>query len=1062
MNKLDLTQKKIKISVNQNLIDKVQPLDKKHLSNGFDPCELLLEEFRDVISWGYCFSYQFKNQHRREENFTCTDIICVDMDGGREIEDTLEDFIVKQYGSICYTTPSHSLDHHRFRVVFVLPHTLTDVKEVKSATRSLALRLGGDPSVSDGARMFYGSSGSDPSILGNSITEEFLVELIEDGKVIPQPQNMSPSAKSTTNRSKHKLDLNQQVKLSDGNLVVLKSITTKTSIHCPFHHDTNASSFVSFNKNNEMYHYCSTCQLTRWSGVKGSDFNFNDFEESVIGLEQRSSSFSKDFSKLQRLEPPLVDQSEDSYEVENITVQDQQYLEIKEAKGGITFIKSPKGTGKTEFLKNHVRSFTQRYQTFEEYEEDTYDEDKPIYHKDRRVLLIGHRQSLIGELCNRIGLNSYLEDRNYKEQEILVRKNRYGVCLDSLWRVSKDQYDLVIIDEVEQVLSHFLSDTIGSKRFRIFEIFSRLIRESKQTIVLDSDISWVSFNILTSLIRESDEDSELKSIFIHVNLFKKKDQTIRIFPSEGQIINQIKMSILDGKRIFVSSNSKRKTKQLDKLIQEMEDQNQISVPRIIVTSENSKSTEVQTFIKNVKQEILKYRVVLSSPSLGTGIDISFDNDSQEIDCVFGIYETQVNSHLDIDQQISRVRHPKEINAFISPRIFDFETEFGVVEEDIQSKFSEELPTSNFQIQQQDEKSEISSFIKMCSRIVSYSRHSMNNLKSNFLALKEYQGYSIEWIDYDSSSSKSGTQSLTKAKSAIEEEEINDILNADPLDLYDYVRYQDRISKLQLPVSKELSLKYKRTSIELFYQEPVNRELVKEDNNGEFRASINRFKSVTDQKELQFIKQRLENEFTAKEQKIRLFSIDDFSSGCFLLYELLNSSPILEGHDFCAETEFCSTDLADFSDIASKLEKFVETQLGLRTRKDIKQKPIQHLSKLVKLVGLEIEKSRTQKIKGKKTYFYKLNATKLNLILEILDRKQDLGLPSIGKNHNYDDKEVIERYGLSWIYLNEHYNFQYTKGQMNWLCAGYNEYGKLECQRTMDNHDKWADLHGLGG
>ena len=694
---MDLTQKKIKISVNQNLINKVQPKNKKHLSNDFDPYELLLEEFQEVISEGYCFSYQFKNHHRKKENFLCTDIICVDMDGGRELEDTLKDSIVKQYGSLYYTTPSHSPDHHRFRIVFVLPHTLTDVEEVKSATRSLAMRLGGDPSVSDGARMFYGSSGSYPIILENTITAEFLEELIE---VIPQPQNPSSSAKKTSNRSKHKLDLNQQVKLSDGNLVPLKSIKTKTVIHCPFHHDTNASSFVSFNKNNVMYHYCSTCQLTRWSGGKGSDFNFNDFEESVIGLEQRSSSFTKDFSKLQGLEPFIVDQSEDSYEVENITVQGQQYLEIKEARGGITFIKSPKGTGKTEFLKNHVPSFTQRYQTLEEYEEDTYDEDKPIYHKDRRVLLIGHRQSLIGELCNRIGLNSYLEDRNYKEQVMLVRKKRYGVCLDSLWKVSKDQYDLVIIDEVEQVLSHFLSDTIGSKRFSIFEIFSRLIRESKQTIVLDSDISWVSFNTLTSLIRESDEDSEPKSIFIYINLFKKKDQTIRIFPTEGQIINQIKMSILDGERIFVSSNSKRKTEQLDKLIADIEKEQQIDIPRMVITSKNSKSDEVQTFIKNVKQEILNYRVVLSSPSRGTGIDISFDNDSQEIDCVFGIYETQINTHLDIDQQLSRVRHPKEINVYVSPRQFDFETEFGVVKEDMQSKFLEELPESNFQIQTQ--------------------------------------------------------------------------------------------------------------------------------------------------------------------------------------------------------------------------------------------------------------------------------------------------------------------------------------------------------------------------
>ena len=160
------------------------------------------------------------------------------------------------------------------------------------------------------------------------------------------------------------------------------------------------------------------------------------------------------------------------------------------------------------------------------------------------------------------------------------------------------------------------------------------------------------------------------------------------------------MSILDGERIFVSSNSKRKTEQLDKLIADIEKEQQIDIPRMVITSKNSKSDEVQIFIKNVKQEILNYRVVLSSPSRGTGIDISFDNDSQEIDCVFGIYETQINTHLDIDQQLSRVRHPKEINVYVSPRQFDFETEFGVVKEDMQSKFLEELPESNFQIQTQ--------------------------------------------------------------------------------------------------------------------------------------------------------------------------------------------------------------------------------------------------------------------------------------------------------------------------------------------------------------------------
>jgi hypothetical protein len=44
--------------------------------------------------------------------------------------------------------------------------------------------------------------------------------------------------------------------------------------------------------------------------------------------------------------------------------------------------------------------------------------------------------------------------------------------LDSLWKVSEEKYDYVVIDEVEQVLSHFLSDTMRGNRAKTFKIFT--------------------------------------------------------------------------------------------------------------------------------------------------------------------------------------------------------------------------------------------------------------------------------------------------------------------------------------------------------------------------------------------------------------------------------------------------------------------------------------------------------------------------------------------------------------------------------------------------------------
>jgi hypothetical protein len=119
----------------------------------------------------------------------------------------------------------------------------------------------------------------------------------------------------------------------------------------------------------------------------------------------------------------------------NVSITRTDYLKLPVTlPEGVTFVKSPKGTGKTEEMKRIVEA------------------------ADGSVLLIGHRVSLIRQSCQRLALDCYLDFKGR------LGSDRMGICLDSLKRLrakgaGPKRFRTVIIDESEQVLSHFFSDT---------------------------------------------------------------------------------------------------------------------------------------------------------------------------------------------------------------------------------------------------------------------------------------------------------------------------------------------------------------------------------------------------------------------------------------------------------------------------------------------------------------------------------------------------------------------------------------------------------------------------
>ena len=121
---------------------------------------------------------------------------------------------------------------------------------------------------------------------------------------------------------------------------------------------------------------------------------------------------------------------------------------------------------------------------------------------------------------------------------------------------------------------------------------------------------------------------------------------------------------------------------------------------------------------------------MCSPSLGTGVDITFDGKAKEIDAVYGFFKTKINSHFDIDQQLARVRHPKCVNVWIAPAKYDFEIDNAVTRSDAAEKHSIDAGAP---------------ILDMAGEIISLQRSSKNDLRTNFINYKIDQNWKIELL-----------------------------------------------------------------------------------------------------------------------------------------------------------------------------------------------------------------------------------------------------------------------------------------------------------------------------
>ena len=133
----------MKLSINKKIINKNETHERSQ-AKGFEPVDVTPDEFAAYIANGFAFSYQFSGGHRKADNFICSDIIAADFDHGMTLDEAMADEFLVNNACILYTTPSHTPENHRFRIVFQLPRTITDKEELRLAQRGLVRRFPAD------------------------------------------------------------------------------------------------------------------------------------------------------------------------------------------------------------------------------------------------------------------------------------------------------------------------------------------------------------------------------------------------------------------------------------------------------------------------------------------------------------------------------------------------------------------------------------------------------------------------------------------------------------------------------------------------------------------------------------------------------------------------------------------------------------------------------------------------------------------------------------------------------------------------------------------------------
>lgn len=184
---------KMKLALNKTskkMKNKVYPVDMAQYTYCFRNFSLEPREFYAEVAidgYPFCIAELIEDEHdfchKKTENFVSCSVIAVDIDNTDldkywSYEEAVNDPFVIKNALFIYTTPSHTEEHNRFRIVFLLPETVTDKEKVIRLNKALSFKFSGDIALTSCVQSYFGSTNRKSIFFGNTFDTVDLEEMV--------------------------------------------------------------------------------------------------------------------------------------------------------------------------------------------------------------------------------------------------------------------------------------------------------------------------------------------------------------------------------------------------------------------------------------------------------------------------------------------------------------------------------------------------------------------------------------------------------------------------------------------------------------------------------------------------------------------------------------------------------------------------------------------------------------------------------------------------------------------------------------------------------------------
>jgi len=955
---------KVKVAINRGWKGKAIPFDDNipddhpdwerqgNISRSWFNVQIDLQELFAEIQQGHAVNAHLLtkdgeyvlNEHvgyRVNKDFVVSDVVLVDIDHGMTLDEALSHPFYQSYGTGAYTTSSHTSESHRFRLVFRTEDEIDNGRYMRLIRAGLNDIFGGDQKTVDAARAFFGNVGCWYELNEERfIPSKELLRLKKTGKNIIREESERKEVKNRelkkqryTASGMHYLDPDKPLYRNSGTPLYLHEIKGHmTGIYCPFHEPEQqgkGSEFVDVNAQGIPYLVCQKCApvigSSVWPRLDTTDVRF------IRKLKNKGDLFTE------------------------VDIYTRRYIQPIPQQDGVTLIRSPKATGKTYQLQHVVAEYKAQRKS---------------------VLLIGHRVQLLKSMAKKLELEFYKEQTHGGS----ISPAHYAICINSLPRISALQkpYDVVILDESEQVLQHLVGGTLSKeKRKHIVNLFYKHIQDAKAVYCLDADLGELTAEAIRDLrgaddsyyavLNEYTAGGSIKLYESRKNIISAAHEAIRATGPVIVISNSKKHheAIRTTYPVFITSNSK---KYIDELSVQLK-QDEISFFKI--TSENSETSEVEHFIDDIDKNIKNYRVILATPAIGTGVDIQ-----ARFAHVFGIFEANVNTHYDFDQQLWRVRNPDEVSVYIAPQTFQQPTEQDTIKQSMLDNYERTNDRLGYIDHGEGKPEWYGRLLNMYCHVQALQNISKNHLRDNFVSLKQSHGCQIEWIEkYEEDQEDNDYSEIWEME---KEERRQLLLEAHPCEYSWYTLMKNRRDK-----TKEQKAQCLRYEIENVFKESLddNPDLI-EYQEQEINWDLLKYEKFT-----MPIEDLVQRDIEQREEENHIIDLDNYTQRVELITEGLNKAGFIKGGlQWNLLDEVCKEDMTEFIEWARRNESDLQEVLNILVGR-VTTEPVRTVKSLLKETGMVAVVSNRERVDGMTKTYYQLSEDRYDLLEKYRLRRQ---------------------------------------------------------------------------